>query len=98
MPDANAPAPVSSKSKIFARRFLSTAILWTVILTGLFSGNRLVSDYVFILIMAFLAVTGLWEFYGLVEKRGLVCFKYWGLFGGVLLMVVTFLHLTDRLG
>src|SRR3974390_607587 len=45
-----------------------------------------------------LAVTGLLEFYGLVEKRDLVCFKGWGIFGGLLLMVGTFLNLTGRVG
>ncbi len=73
-------------------------ILWGVILAALFSGNKLISDYVFLAIMLFLAVVGLVEFYGLVEKRGLVCFKGWGLLGGVLLMGVTFLHCTGKLG
>ena len=48
--------------------------------------------------MIFLAVAGLAEFYGLVERRNLVCFKWCGLLGGVLLMVGTFLHLTGHLG
>ncbi len=73
-------------------------ILWTVILAALFSGNALISDGVFILLMIFLAVAGLAEFYGLAEKRGLACFKWCGLVGGVLLMVGTFLHLTGHLG
>ena len=38
------------------------------------------------------------EFYGMVEKQGLVCFKYCGLIGGLLLMVGTFLNLTGNLG
>ena len=42
--------------------------------------------------MVFLATAGLAEFYGLAEKRNLVCFKWCGLLGGVLLMVGTFLH------
>jgi phosphatidate cytidylyltransferase len=64
----------------------------------LFSSNRLVSDYVFLLIMGFLAVTGLAEFYGLVAKRDLICFERWGILGGLLLMVGTFLNLTGQLG
>ena len=43
-------------------------------------------------------MTGLAEFYGLAEKRGIACFKWCGLFGGVLLMIGTFLHLTGHLG
>jgi phosphatidate cytidylyltransferase len=99
MPDAplsSPPAP--SKARIFFRRLLSFVILWTVLLTALFSGNKIISDYVFLVVIAFLAVTGLAEFYGLVEARNLFCFKRWGIFGGLLLMVGTFLNLTGKLG
>jgi len=87
-----------SKAKIFLRRLISSLILWTVVLTALFSSNKQLSDYVFLVIMVFLAATGLIEFYGLVEKRDMVCFKEWGILGGILLMVGTFLNLTGRLG
>jgi phosphatidate cytidylyltransferase len=87
-----------SKAKVFLRRLISSLILWTIILTALFSSNRLVSDYVFLVIIVFLAVTGLAEFYGLVGKRDLVCFKGWGILGGMLLMVGTFLNLTGKIG
>src|SRR5579885_1912496 len=92
------PAPAPSKLKIFLRRLASTVVLWAIILAGLFCGNQTVSDLVMLVIMVFLAVTGLIEFYGLVEKRDLVCFKGWGIFGGALLVIVTFLHLTGKLG
>lgn len=87
-----------SKLRTFARRLLSFVILWTILLIALFSKNRLISDAVFLMIIVFLAVTGLAEFYGLVEKRDLVCFKGWGIFGGLLLMVGTFLNLTGVIG
>lgn len=94
-----APAPASlSKSAIFLRRFISTAVLWTLVLLALFSKNRWVSEYVFLLVMVFLAVAGLAEFYGLVAQRGLVCFRNWGIVGGVLLMTGTFLNLTGVVG
>jgi phosphatidate cytidylyltransferase len=92
------PDQPPSKLKTFSRRLLSFVVLWTIVLLALFSRNRAVSDYVFLLIMAFLAVTGLAEFYGLVEKRELVCFKGWGLLGGLLLMIGTFLNLTGLIG
>src|SRR5437016_11307231 len=95
MTQPNQPA---SKLKTFLRRLLSFVVLWTIVLVALFSRNRAVSDYVFLLIMVFLAMTGLAEFYGLVAKRDLVCFKHWGLLGGLLLMVGTFLNLTGVLG
>ncbi len=91
-------APVSSKGRVFVRRLLSFVVLWSIVLAALFSGNRLISDYVFLLVIVLLAVTGLVEFYGLVEKRDLVCFKGWGIFGGLLLMVGTFLNLTGKVG
>jgi phosphatidate cytidylyltransferase len=77
---------------------LSFVILWTILLTALFSKNRMLSDAVFIIIIVFLAVTGLAEFYGIVEKRDLVCFKGWGILGGLLLMIGTFLNLTGVVG
>jgi phosphatidate cytidylyltransferase len=99
MPDANAPAPAApSKLKILLRRLISTVVLWAIVLTALFSTNKLISNDLFLLAMVFLAVSGLAEFYGLAEKRGLTCFKGWGFFGGALLMVGTFLELTGKIG
>jgi phosphatidate cytidylyltransferase len=96
MPET-APSTSPSKLKIFVRRLASTVVLWTVILVGLFCGNEVISNYVLLAIMVFLAVTGLIEFYGIVEKRDLVCFRGWGIFAGMLLIIGTFLHLTGAL-
>src|SRR6266436_3469129 len=87
-----------SKAKVFLRRLVSSVVLWTIVLFGLFSSNRLLSDFLFLAIIVVLAVTGLAEFYGLAQKRDLVCFKGWGMVGGLLLMIGTFLNLTGRLG
>jgi len=92
------PAPSLPPSAVFGRRLLTSMVLWTVILGALFSGNRFVADYVFLGIMMALAGLGLMEFYGLVEKRGLVCFKGWGIFGGLLLMGATFFYLSGLWG
>jgi phosphatidate cytidylyltransferase len=99
MSDSNPPAtPAPSKAAVFVRRLFSFVVLWTIILGALFSGNQAISDYVFLFIMVLLAGAGMAEFYGMVEKRGLVCFKYCGIAGGVLLMVGTFYHLHGKLG
>jgi phosphatidate cytidylyltransferase len=90
--------PPPSKAQVFFRRLISTVILWTVIVSALFSRSHLISDGVFLLLMVLLAFAGLAEFYGMVEKRGLPCFKWCGLAGGVLLMVGTFLNVTGHLG
>jgi phosphatidate cytidylyltransferase len=87
-----------SKARVFLRRSVSFIILWTILLTALFSKHKFISDSVFLVIVVFLALTGLAEFYGIVEKRDLICFKWWGLFGGLLLMVGTFLNLTGVIG
>jgi len=94
---ASAPAP-ASKGQVFVRRLASFVVLWTVVLAALFSGYQVLADTVFLFIMMALAGLGLTEFYGLVEKRGLVCFKEWGVFGGVLLMASTFVYLSGLLG
>src|SRR5882672_6593042 len=95
---APAAAPVPSRAKVFARRLSSFVVLWTIVLTALFSGYNPLSDYACLVTMVFLAATGLWEFYGLVEASRLVCFKRWGILGGVLLMAGTFFYLTGQPG
>jgi phosphatidate cytidylyltransferase len=80
------------------RRFLSSLALWSVVLGSIFSGNKLISDYVFLVVMMLMAGLGLAEFYGLVDKRELVCFRGWGIFGGLLLMGCTFFYLSGELG
>ena len=97
MSDPVVAAQAPSKAQVFLRRLITTVILWTVIIAALFSRNRLFADGVFIVIIVFLGTAGLGEFYGLVEKRQLACFKWCGLLGGVLLMTGTFLHLTGKI-
>src|SRR5437773_8774668 len=94
MPADAHPKPQLSKSAVLVRRLLSTIVLWGIILSELFSGNKLISDYVFLAIMMLLAGFGLAEFYGLASRRGLVCFGGRGIFGGLLLMVSTFVYLS----
>jgi phosphatidate cytidylyltransferase len=99
MPLATAPTQTPQpRSSTLRRRLFSSVILWTIVLAALFSGNQWLSDDVFLVAMVFLAVTGLIEFYGLVEKRDLICFKISGILGGVLLMGGTFMQLTGRIG
>lgn len=93
----NETKPPPSKAAILLRRALSSALLWSVVLIAIFSKNKLISDYFFLAIMLLLAGAGLVEFYDLVSRRGLVCFKGWGIFGGLLLMVSTFAYLSPRI-
>jgi phosphatidate cytidylyltransferase len=98
MPDAVPSAAPSSKAKTFFRRLFSSLVLWTIVISSLFSGNKIIADYVFLFIMVALAGLGLIEFYGLVQKRDFYCFPKWGIAAGILLMVFTFLHLSGTLG
>ena len=79
---------------IFFRRLTSTVVLWAVVLWTIFSANHAVTNWVFLAIMLGLAWQGLREFYDLVEHRGLVCFRQWGIASGLALMLVTFLYFT----
>jgi phosphatidate cytidylyltransferase len=98
MPDAASPTPSLSKAQVFLRRLVSTLVLWTAILAAMFSGNDYIADSVFVVLIVFLALTGLVEFYDLARKRGLPCFKVSGVIGGVLLMIGTFLNVKGQLG
>ena len=95
--DSTVPQP-PSKGKVFLRRLGTSIVLWTIIISALFSKIPHLSNAVFFVIIVFLGAAGLNEFYGLAGRRELVCFRNWGMLGGVLLMVGTFLNLTGKLG
>ena len=95
MADAPVPTPAAlSKGQIFLRRLGSTLFLWSIVLAAIFSTDPFIRSYVFLGLMIVLAGTGLVEFYGMVERRGFVCFRFWGLANGLLLMASTFVYLT----
>lgn len=90
-------SPQPSKPLVLVRRLGSSVALWAVVIGTLFSKNPFVSDYAFLVIMMIIAGIGLREFYGLVEKRQLTCFKGWGIFGGLLLMAGTSIYFARAL-
>ena len=92
-PAAKAPP---SKVAIFWRRLFSSVLLWAVVLGALFWQNKVLSDYVFLGAVMALAGFGLAEFYELVGRRGLVCFKVLGIVGGLAMMVSTFIYLSGQ--
>ena len=95
MSDVQQPSPLArSKPAILVRRLGSSVALWAIVIWTLFSGNKLISDYVFLAIMMAIAGLGLAEFYDLVGRRQLACFKRWGIFGGLLLMSSTFVYVS----
>ncbi len=91
------PAP-AGKLMILLRRLGSFVLLWSIVLGALFSGNKLISNGVFLGVMLLIAGLGLHEFYNLVAKRGLVCFKGLGIAGGLFLMASTFVFVSGVRG
>jgi phosphatidate cytidylyltransferase len=99
MPPETPPArPLPSKARVFLRRLLTSIVLWSIVISALFSGNTVISNGVFLLIMVTLAGLGSVEFYRLVERRGLVCYNEWGILGGLLLIGSTFVYLSGLSG
>jgi len=90
---SSAPAPLS-KGAVFLRRLFSFIILWSVVIGALFSGHKALSDWVFLFIVAALAVCGLLEFYGMVRRLGYACFDKLGILGGLLLIFATFVYIS----
>ena len=99
MPEPVSPPKVPlSKGAIFFRRLLSFVVLWTVVIGALFSGHKALSDYVFLLIILLLAVSGLMEFYGMVHKLDYACYAKLGLGGGILMILFTFVCISGEFG
>lgn len=94
MSDTSANGRPVSRSAVFLRRLTSSVLLWAVVVAALFAPHPTVAGTCFVLVMMLLAGTGLLEFYGLVERRGMVCFRFWGLAAGLLLMLSTFIYLS----
>jgi phosphatidate cytidylyltransferase len=78
-----------SKTTVFLRRSFSSVLLWVVVLGSVLSGNKLISDGVFFLMILAIAGLGLSEFYALCGSRVSASFARWGVWGGVLLAVTT---------
>lgn len=96
--ETNVAPPKLSKGQTFVRRLGSFVVLWTIMLAALFAPGSPITRAVFLGFMLLLGCTGLLEFYGMAERRGIACYKYCGLVGTVLLMAGTFLNLNGQLG
>ena len=94
----SATAAPLSKRGIFFRRLFSFVVLWSIVIGGLFSGHKALSDYFFLLILVFLAATGLMEYYGMAQKLGYGCYPKLGVFGGALLIAATFVYISGDFG
>lgn len=71
---------------VFLSRLASTVVLWIVVLWTVFSNNEL-GFFTLIFVMG---MAGLWEFYHMLDHKGLPSFKITGLICGAALMIGSF--------
>jgi phosphatidate cytidylyltransferase len=71
---------------MFAKRLLSSIILWAVLLTVLFYAKQL-GPIPSAILCCSISTIALWEFYNILEKAGIRTFKWLGLGGGLLLSI-----------
>src|SRR3954464_6863948 len=81
------PKPITAKLT-FIFRFASTIALWSIALLIIFSGYELAF---FGLIAAFGLLT-LWEFYGMLDHKGLPNFKITAMICGAIMLVGSFYY------
>src|SRR2546423_15475303 len=68
------PNTVTPRS-VFIVRFITTIVLWSVALVIAFSGYELA----FYALICMFGLIALWEFYGMIDHRGLPNFKVTGM-------------------
>jgi phosphatidate cytidylyltransferase len=81
------PKPVTARS-VFILRFLSTIALWSVALLIAFSGYELG----FWALISLFGLIALWEFYGMLDHKGLPNFKLTGMICGTVMLVGSFYY------
>src|SRR5216117_2754243 len=79
------PAVAGSRSA-FILRFISTIALWAVALLIVFSGYELL----FWVLISVFGMIALWEFYGMLDHKGLPNFKVTGMICGAVMLVGSF--------
>jgi phosphatidate cytidylyltransferase len=89
--DRAQPKPVTKKLT-FVFRFASTIALWSIALLIIFSGYELAF---FGLIAAFGLLT-LWEFYGMLDHKGLPNFKITAMIAGAIMLCGSFYYFSRR--
>src|SRR5256886_16313375 len=81
------PAVAASRSA-FILRFVSTIALWAVALLIVFSGYELL----FWLLISVFGMIGLWEFYRMLDHKGLPNFKITGMICGAVMLAGSFYY------
>src|SRR5437868_5151052 len=86
MPPAEAK-PATARS-VFVFRFASTIVLWSVALLIIFSGYELA----FFALIGTVGMIALWEFYGMLDHKGLPNFKITAMISGAVMLVGSFYY------
>jgi len=84
---------VVTRRSVFILRFISTVALWSVALLIMFTGYEILF---WVLISAF-GLIGLWEFYGMLDHKGLPNFKITGMICGAVMLAGSFYYFS-RIG
>src|SRR5438046_1068149 len=79
---------VVTRRSVFILRFISTVALWTVALLIMFSGYEILF---WVLISVFVMI-GLWEFYRMLDRKGLPDFKITGMICGAVMLSGSFYY------
>jgi phosphatidate cytidylyltransferase len=79
--------PATPRS-VFIFRFLSTIVLWSVALIIVFSGYELA----FFALIGTVGLIALWEFYGMLDHKGLPNFKLTGMICGTIMLIGSFYY------
>jgi len=87
-----APKAPTSRS-VFVLRFISTIVLWSIALVIAFSGYELA----FHALISVFGLVALWEFYRMLDHKGLPNFKITGMICGVVMLVGSFYYFS-RMG
>jgi phosphatidate cytidylyltransferase len=85
--EQTAPKARTSRS-VFILRFFSTVVLWSVALIIAFSGYELA----FHLLTSMFGLVALWEFYRMLDHKGLPTFKVTGMICGALMLAGSFYY------
>ena len=82
--------PVTQRS-VFIFRFASTIVLWSVALLIVFSGYELA----FYGLISFVGLIALWEFYGMIDHKGLPNFKITAMLCGAVMLCGSFYYFAN---
>src|SRR5256712_8047949 len=81
------PKP-SSRRSVFVFRFASTVVLWSIALGPIFSGYEIA----FFAMIGTIGLLSLWEFYGMLDHKGLPNFKVTAMICGAVMLCGSFYY------